>query len=215
MIHVDVSGPIQTGGEAEMALLRDTFRERGHVHLPGFVTPTFLRQIQADLRTAPFVPKTHKGIGDELVCWDSVSGDKLTFFMNDPKVFAWIDQITGCGPLGSFLGRIYRMAAGASHHDSWHSDIGDHRLVALSANLSEEPYHGGTLIVREGGRPETEVHLPNTVPGDAIMFRLVEGFEHWISDVEEGPPKTAWAGWFRSAPTFLEMLAKKKSEPRG
>ncbi len=210
MIHLDASGPVRTGDDAALAALAAEFASRGHVRLPGFVTAPFLRQIQADLRTAPFVPKTHRGIGDELVCWDSVSGDKLTFFMNDPRLFGWVQQITGCGHLGSFLGRIYRMAAGASHHDSWHSDIGDHRLVALSANLSEEPYNGGTLIVREEARPDTEVALPNTGPGDAVMFRLAKGFEHWISDVEPGPPKTAWAGWFRSEPTFLEMLSKKK-----
>ena len=67
------------------------------------------------------------------------------------------------------------------------------------------------MIVRDEARPDTEIALPNTGPGDAVMFRLVKGSEHWISDVEPGPPKTAWAGWFRSEPTFLEMLSKKKA----
>lgn len=209
MMQITASGPVDDGQD-DTSALREHYLANDYVRLPGFCHPDFLREIQAELRTAPFIPKVHRGIGEELVCWESKNGDRLTFVMNDPKLFAWIDRITACGQIGCFLGRIYRMAANQAHHDSWHSDVGGHRLVALSLNLSEEPYHGGTLILREGGRPETERRLVNIVPGDAVMFRLHPDLEHWITDVETGPPKTAWAGWFRSEPSFLEVISGKK-----
>jgi len=209
MMQITASGPVDDGN-ADLAALKEHYQDNDFARLPGFLAPDFLREIQAELRAAPFIHKVHRGIGEELVCWDSKSGDKLQFVMNDPRLFAWINQITGCGYIGCFLGRIYRMSPGKAHHDSWHSDVGGHRLVAVSVNLSEEPYNGGTLILREGGRPETERRLPNVVPGDAVMFRLDPSLEHWISDVEPGPDKTAWAGWFRSEPTFLEVISGKK-----
>lgn len=209
MMQLTASGPIEAGGPPD-STLREHYLAHDFTRLPGFLAPAFLREIHADLRTAPFLQKVHRGVGEDLVCWDSKSADKLQFLMNDPALFAWIDQITSCGHIGSFLGRIYRMDSASAHHDSWHDDVGKHRLVALSLNLSEETYNGGTLVLRRSGRPETEVRLPNTVPGDAMIFRLHPDLEHWISDVEPGPSKTAWAGWFRSEPTFKEILSRQR-----
>lgn len=209
MMQITASG-LKDDGEADLPALAQHYRDHDHVRLPGFVAPDFLREIQRELRTAPFLSKVHRGVGEDLVCWDSKSGDKLQFLSNDPALFAWVHKITGCGQIGNFLGRIYRMHPGGAHHDYWHSDVGDHRMVAMSVNLSEEPYQGGTLILRQAGRPETERRLLNIVPGDAVMFRLHPDLEHWITDVEPGPPKTAWAGWFRSEPTFLEVVSGKR-----
>ena len=205
MMRIDVHGPVRVGGEAEIAALRAQFDEHSYARLPGFIAPNLLEKLQAELRTATFVPKNHHGIGKDLVAW-GVSSDKLMFFMNDPDLLAWMHQITGCGPFGNYLGRIYRMDAGTDHHDSWHTDLTDTRRVALTANLSDEVYNGGTLVLRKKDRPDTEIQIPNTGPGDAAIFRLEEGLEHWISDLLPGPPKTAWAGWFREKPTFMEMV---------
>ena len=214
MMRIDVDGPVSEGTEAETAALRDHFREHDWAKLPGFIAPRLLAKLQSELRGAPFVTKNHPGIGKDLVAW-GVSSDKLMFFMNDPRLLAWMHDVTGCGPFGNYLGRIYRMDAGTGHHDSWHSDLIDTRKVALTANLSEEIYEGGTLLLRKKGRPETEIAIPNTGPGDAAIFRLEEGLEHWISDLLPGPPKTAWAGWFREVPTFMEMVKQKVQKPAG
>jgi len=209
MIHLGESAAVATAGAAERALYEQRFRERHQVKLPGFLDKRLLHKLQAQLRTATFVPKVHQGVGHELACWDSPAGDALLFLMNDPALFRLVQELTGTGPIGCFVGRIYRMIAVATAHESWHSDMSDHRLIALTVNLSEEPYRGGALVLREQDRPETEQILDNTTPGDAILFRVHPDLEHRITDVEPGPPKTAWAGWFRSEPSFRDVLAGK------
>lgn len=194
---------------AEMAAGQAQFRERHHVKLPGFLETAFLRKVQSELRTVSFEMRTHEGIGRELTCWGTPAGDALLFVLNDPRLFEAITQLTGIGPIGCFIGRIYRMTSDGESHDSWHSDMGDHRLVGLSINLSEEPYRGGALVLREQGRPETEQVVENTVPGDALLFRIDPALEHRVADIEPGPPKTAYAGWFRSRPSFKDVLAGK------
>lgn len=211
MIALAETGLARTPTAEELACLQASFRDHHHLRLPGLLAPPLLAKLQSQLRVASFVPKAHEGIGHELACWDSPASDTLLFLFNDPRLFELVTAITGIGPIGCFVGRIYRMEPGGAHHESWHSDVSHHRLIACSLNLSEEVYTGGTLILREGGRPETEQRLPNTTPGDAVMFRLSPDLEHYIEDVEPGPPKTAWAGWFRSEPSFMDVLAKKTS----
>jgi hypothetical protein len=209
MIRVGETGTIRTAADAEVALLRARFRERHAVKIPGFLEPTFLSRIQSRIHTATFVPRSHEGIGHDLVCLDSPAADALLFVLNDPRLCHMITELTGIGPIGCFIGRLYRMTAATAHHASWHSDVADHRLVALSINIGEEPYRGGTTILREQGRPDTEQPLENTTPGDALLFRIDPTLEHHVTDVEPGPPKTAWAGWFRSEPSFLDVLTGK------
>ena len=209
MIHIGEMAAVLTATPADIEAKQTAFRERHHLRLPGFLDPALLHKLHSHLRRATFVPKTHGDIGHELVCWDSPAGDALLFLLNDPRLFHLVSQLTGVGPIGCFLGRIYRMTSSDAHHDMWHSDVGADRLLALSVNLSEEPYRGGTLILREQGRPDTEQTIENTVPGDAVLFRIDPALEHDLTDVEPGPPKTAWAGWFCSRPSFRDVLARR------
>jgi hypothetical protein len=181
MIRVGETGTIRTADDADVALLQARFRERHAVKIQGFLEATFLSRIQSRIRTAAFVPRSHEGIGRELVCLESPAADALLFVLNDPRLFHLITELTGIGPIGCFIGRVYRMTAADAHHELWHSDVGDHRLVALSINLGEEPYRGGTTILREQGRPETEQALENTTPGDALLFRIDPTLEHHIT----------------------------------
>lgn len=209
MIQLDETRAVFKATPAELERAKEQFRRCHAVRLPGFLAPGFLAKILSQLKEATFAPKAHDGIGHELVCWDSPATDTLLFVHNDPHLFRLITELSGVGPIGCFLGRIYRMTAESAHHEAWHSDVGAFRLMALSINISDEPYQGGTTILREQGRPETEQRLDNPTPGDAILFRIDPTLEHAITDVEPGPPKTAWAGWFRSEPSFLDVLAGK------
>ena len=209
MIRVGETATVLTATPEELAAARATFQTRHHVRLPGFVDPPLLHKLHSHLRKATFVPRTHGEIGHELVCWDTPAADTLLFLLNDPHLFTLISDLTGVAPIANFIGRIYRMTPATAHHDMWHSDVGDHRLLALSLNLSETPYHGGTLLLRDQSDPETQQQLPNTTPGDAILFRIAPTLEHDITDVTPGPPKTAWAGWFRSYPPFRDVLTGK------
>lgn len=209
MITLAETGLARAPSADELGLLRASFRDLHHARLPGLLSPSLLATLRAQLRSATFVPKTHAGIGHELACWDSPASDTLLFLFNDPRLFDLVTAITGVGPIGCFVGRLYRMEPGAAHHESWHSDVGHHRLIACSLNLSDHVYTGGTLLLREADRPDTEQRLPNVTPGDAVLFRVDPGLEHYIEDVQEGGSKTAWAGWFRSEPSFMDVVSKK------
>jgi hypothetical protein len=126
----------------------------------------------------------------------------------------FIEALTGCGHLGSFLGKVYRIEPGQNHYDSWHDDVTDDRKIALSINLTEKPYSGGILEIRESGSKRVLNSVTNTGFGDAIIFPISDELEHRRTTVFGGVPKTAFAGWFKSKPDFSESLRQtRKATP--
>ena len=74
---------------------------------------------------------------------------RLLLLVNDERMLDVVRSITGCGPIGHFDGRVYRLEPSSDHYDSWHDDLGDGRLVAMSINLGRQPYEGGALEIRD------------------------------------------------------------------
>jgi hypothetical protein len=104
------------------------------------------------------------------------------------------------------------MISGNGHYDSWHDDMVEDRLVAMSINLSTDVYLGGVLQIREKNSQQVIQEVANIGLGDAIVFRLAHSLQHRITDVQGKVPKTAFAGWFRSQPEFLDLLKIEPSE---
>lgn len=125
---------------------------------------------------------------------------QLDFLANSPAFIALIGDITGYPHIQRFDGRVYRRTCAGDHYDTWHDDIHANveRLVGLSINLSVKPYAGGVFQMRETETKAPLLTLPNTVFGDAIVFRIREDLEHRVSPVEGPIAKTAFAGWFSS-----------------
>src|SRR5262249_32806614 len=158
---------------------------------------------QCDIDRTEFCRKIHGNLGAELSSANDVVLSLLHLLTNDPGLFQTIQQITGCGPIGCFTGRVYRMVPGEDHYDSWHNDMVEDRMVAMSIKLSSELYLGGILQIRDR-RSQRIVHeVANLGLGDGIVFRLDHSLQHRITNVEGTVPKTAFAGWFRSQPDFL------------
>jgi hypothetical protein len=132
----------------------------------------------------------------------------MFFLVNDPALFATIERITGCRPIGCFTGRLYRMLPGRDDFDTWHSDAIQHRMVGMSVNLGP-PYEGGVFQLRDRVSKRMLGEAPNVGAGDAILFRIDEDLEHWITPLRGTAPKTAFAGWFRSSPQFLTLLERE------
>jgi 2OG-Fe(II) oxygenase superfamily len=152
--------------------------------------------------------KIYPGVGEEYVLEDLPALNLLHFVANLPDFLNLIQEITGCGPLRRFKGRIYRMTAAAGHYDEWHSDNFDNRLIGMSLNLSPRPFRGGLFQLRDYESKRMLAEIANTGRGSALIFRIADELEHRISDMEEGEePKTAFAGWFRpDLPGFFEEL---------
>ncbi len=152
---------------------------------------------------AGFQAREHS-VGSELRLADNPVAGVLLVLMNDPVLFRLIRRVTGCGPIGSFTGRVYRMAARRGQAFTWHNDLQDDRKVAIPINLSDAPYRGGTLEIRDRSRGAREV-IPNLGFGDAIIFPVVENLVHRVTPVVGKVSKTAYSGWFCSRPKYTSV----------
>lgn len=216
MIRIGRSATVTSDGENNLESLRARFNRQNYFLFPNLLEPELLDFVQVQIARGEFYERIHEGIGSnkELCMTQNSAFAALLLLMNDEKLFQIIQDITQCGPIGCFEGRIYRVIPGHGHHDSWHSDMAEHRLVGMSLNLSREHYCGGILQIRERESGKLVSEVANVGVGDAIIFRLSDTLQHRITDVEGEAAKTAFAGWFRAMPGFLSLL-KGSGEQKG
>ena len=207
MLQISRSGVVISGSEADIELARADFEKQDWVRLPAILDRELLGIAQAQLGESQFEEKT-ANLYRELTVSDSALPFALLLLLNNRQLFKLIEEITGCGHIGCFRGRIYRIVPGANHHVEWHTDLNRTRLVALSVNLNTEPYEGGVLSIREAATERILCELTNSGFGDAILFRIDERLQHRVSDVEGTVAKTALAGWFESAPDYRTLLGR-------
>jgi coenzyme PQQ synthesis protein D (PqqD)/2-oxoglutarate-Fe(II)-dependent oxygenase superfamily protein len=208
MIQVTRAGTRWRRSETGVERVRKQF-ETGHcLVLRRFVEPTLLRIIQQKLTQLRFRERKYTVGGDLAITQGPLLG-ALQVLLNDPQLFVQIRRLTGCGQIGKFVGRVYRMIPGRGHDFVWHNDLQhNRRLVALTVNLGENPFSGGLLQIREAQSKRVLHEIANTGPGDAVLFRVGPGLQHRVTTVTGSIPKTALAGWFVSAPGFASAHEK-------
>jgi hypothetical protein len=194
---------------ARLEQVRAMFDEHHCVRLPNLLEPDLARSVIAALDRGLFRDFTHDGIGTEECAIPGLGTGVLELLANDPEFFAAVRVLTGCGPIGLFHGRVYRMVPGEGHYDSWHSDEGYDRLVAMSINLSPAPYSGGILQIRESPSGSIVHEVANTGFGDAIIFRIGPKLTHRVTTVDGSIAKLAYAGWFRSRPFYRDLVRER------
>nr|MBI3614216.1 2OG-Fe(II) oxygenase [Nitrospirota bacterium] len=215
MIQLTRSSTICTHSPSELDDLRQLFDRQHCVRLPQLLEPSLLQFIQRQIEQTAFDEfidvnaETGQPWGCEWRLRRGTTWGLLHLLANDPRLFQIIRQITGCAPIGCFSGRVYRVVPGHNHYDSWHDDCSDHRMIAMSINLSTEIYSGGVLQLRNVSSGEVIHEVANTGFGDAIIFRIDESLEHRLTDVAGTSAKTAFPGWFCSQPNFSDLLPKK------
>src|SRR5262249_46202121 len=162
--------------------LSRTFASRHFVKLPSFLAPDLLQTVRHLLRDDAFKAHTDGKIGKELCLEENdPCVAVLNFALNSPGLCELLRRISGQAPIESFYGRLYRMMPGGEPFGSWHNDIvdsGPPRLLAISINLSAEPYSGGMLQIRERASKQIVSDAPNTGFGDAIVFRIDMALQH-------------------------------------
>lgn len=203
-------GFIRHADAAELARLRKQYKKDRCVLLRRFIAPDLLKRFHHELTTARFVQRRHKGIALEDCMRRSGVLNALQFLVNDEACFAAVRRFSGCGPIGCFNGRVYRIQAGKGHYDSWHSDIDkkNRRLIGMSVNLSPRRYRGGVLQIRDSRSKKSVYEIANIGPGDAILFRLSPRLEHQVTPVHGRAPKIAYAGWFQAKPRLLPKFRR-------
>ena len=205
MLQISRSGVVFSGSDADIARARADFEKQDWFRLPAFLNQELLEIAEAQLGASQFEEKT-ASLYRELTVADNALPFALLILLNNPRLFKLIEEITGCVHIGCFRGRIYRIVPGANHHVEWHTDLNGTRLIALSVNLTTEPYQGGVLSIRDAATEQISCELTNSGFGDAILFRIDQRLQHRVSDVEGTVAKTALAGWFESAPDYRTLL---------
>ena len=206
VIGIASAGTRRTGTPHEFAEARARFEREGYLTLAGFIDAALLALLLDTADRADFYERSHEGIGAELCATPGTLSGTLELASNDPVLFGAIDDLTGCGAIGCFEGRVYRLAPASAHFDSWHSDVGQDRLIAMSVNLSRRPFEGGLLQIRKADSSQILSEVANTVAGDAVIFRIHPDYRHRVGTVTGQHPRTAWAGWFRTQPAFENQL---------
>lgn len=201
------------GSNKDLRSLKKEFETKHYVRLPGFLDKDLFENIQASLKTARFYQRIHRGEENYVIATESCMRKNKThallqFLMNDQKLFSLIREITGCGTIGCFNGRTFRLTAKEGHYDNWHDDLKLNRMLAISINLSKEKYEGGIFQLRKTGGEGLLASIHNTGPGDAFLFRVARGLEHQVLPVTGDAVRTTYAGWFRSKPALLTSLKK-------
>lgn len=192
--------------------LRIKFNQNHCILLPQLFDQQILNLIKKRVQPSSFRERNHVGIGVELCLDDIVAVNTLNLLMNNQRFFDFIQKVTNCSPIGNFSGRVYRFNPATEHHDSWHDDLVKDRIISISVNLSEQPYSGGILQIRERQSEKIIHEVANLGFGDAIVFRISQHLQHRVTNVTGDYPKTAYAGWFSTQPdfrTFLKQLPKK------
>ena len=214
MFQLSRGGTTVRAGAEELARLRAEFGQQQCIHLPRVIEGPFAQALLDAIDRSEFYERVHPEAGTPPpVDWclrdERLSGE-LSFLLNDGPILALVQEVTGC-QVGSFRGVVYRLEPGRGY-DAWHDDVGHHRLIAISINLSRQVYAGGLLQLRDRGSGRVLREVANTGLGDATLFRIAPHLEHRVTEIHGEVPRTAFAGWFVSEPDFMTLL-KARSRP--
>lgn len=213
VVELGERGTVVHAGSGQIDALREQFATRHFVRLPRLLGPPLLDRLLHDIEECEFSTRVHEGVGIETgLARRARPVRALEFLANSPALFDLVTDVTGCDPIGCFDGRVFRMSAEVGHHDGWHDDWDGNRLVAMSVNLSAELYEGGSLQLRHRGSPGGQT-IDNHGLGDALIFRIGSEFEHRIADLRGTRARTAYAGWFVSAPNFMDAIRRAPRPP--
>jgi hypothetical protein len=218
MIQLTQLGAAISSTAEDLDRLRKQFEQQQCIRLRNLLEPQLLRLIMQQIEQAEFYERVHKIAGPsvsvDMCMMDNATSQALQLVVNDRKFLRFIEQATGCGGLGSFFGSVYRLTPGLSHYDSWHSDMVEDRMLALSINLSTDVYRGGILQVRNIESGQIVHEVANTGLGDGILFRIAPYLKHRVSPVEGTIARTAFAGWFYAQPEYHSWLKQRLAATR-
>lgn len=211
MIRLTRKGVMLQSSAEWMEGLREQFATRHYVLLPQLVERELFREILSEIKDSNFISYTHETLGSETQIQEGFSITILHFLMNMPGFTEFLGEVTGCGAMGHFAGRIYRLVEANEQQFDWHDDVisGTDRVLALSMNLSGEPFQGGELQLRNQQTGEILGEVANTGFGDAVIFRVADGLEHRVLGVRGKNPKLAFVGWYHANKNLHTLIREK------
>jgi predicted 2-oxoglutarate/Fe(II)-dependent dioxygenase YbiX len=204
IIQLTKSGIVFSEGENDLKKLREDYDKNHWIKLPNFLTNEILQFVRGRIEQSEFQEKCYADLGfdsREQRLNDEMTVSMLEFLLNDTKLFKLIEKITGCPQIGCFAGRVYRLNPDTDI-DVWHDDDVYNRMVSVSINLSPQIYSGGILQIQDCNTKQIIQEVSNTGFGDCVIFKIAPYLIHRVTKVTGKYPRTAFAGWFHSAPVY-------------
>lgn len=200
MIQLSRSGLRLNAADADLDALAAQFAARHVIQLPSFLDGGLGSLVDERLSRASFRARIENGLEIEDALDDANLAALCHFLLNDRRLFSLIDRLTGCGPIASFTGRVYRRRAATKpgeHYYPWHDDVSEDRRVAISVNLARVPYAGGHLQLRDAQSHAILAEIANLGRHDAMLFRVSPALQHRVTPVTGQAARTVLTGWFR------------------
>ncbi len=197
MIQLTRHGMVFSGSVTDLRALRAQFQRDHYLILPKLIEPELFQTILRRVEAAPFQQVEFDGITCQSIMNDPITYNLLVFLLSVPEFQRTVQRITGCRRVADFDGRVYRMSPRTDDRILWHTDAWNHRMIALSLNLTTQAYQGGALQIRDRGSEEILHEVRNTGLGDALLMRISNKLCHRVLPVQGNVPRTAVAGWFR------------------
>ena len=221
MIQLTTIG-VRIAKDDAWAAQQQEFAQRHCVVLEGFLGESILRQIPRMLENSEFYTRDDfndegQAFARELTMRKSETLPKMLFyFLNQPRLREAIAEFTGCEKtIRTFVGRCFKHLPGVGQFDSWHGDVADERLFALSINLSKEPFEGGSFQIRSRRTKEVFQTVGANRFGDACLFRIDNSLEHMVLPLRGTAPRYRYAGWFRAQGSLSEIVLQSALFPSG
>lgn len=199
MIQVTASGVSGWPSRSRLAALRRDFARERFLRLPGLLEPSLLERVLAAVAACRFAaPERSAGLIAVEGATRREADLLLTFLLQQPRLFEFVEAVTGCPRVRSFGGRLIRQRPGSGHFLDWHSDaeFDGARLASISLNLGREPYLGGVLQFRPRRGRRVRSEIANVGCGDAVLFSAAGDAVHRNTPLRGRRAKVAFSGWF-------------------
>lgn len=178
--------------------MRQDFQRLRALSVPDILEHQLLRQVQSVLATTEFSPRTLPALGRQDVGQQDRASGILNFVLARPALYRWLEQVTGCGPIGGIDGSVMRLRRG--QYLDWHDDMNDQRrAVAITICLSDTPYDGGQFQIRRKESASLLFSHLHKASGTALVFDIGRTLEHRVTEIVSGEARTVYSGWFLKA----------------
>lgn len=198
-IQVTSKGFSLKSPEGQIEEFHQEYLRQNHLKLPLVLGKDLENFVRKKLSTLEYENSDYEGLANNL---DEDRGSALAkglnFIFKDRKFLSLVGQITG-KKVVDFWGRVYRIKP-PNRGFAWHSDNRDSRVAALTVNLTNKSYEGGTLFLKNLDNNRQIYRLPNQDFGNAFLFGIGSNWHHKVSRVSGTQPKIAFSGWFFSKP---------------
>ena len=192
-------GPVRTELDPDLTDICEQYARLHAIPLRDVLEPAFLQTLLRLCAAATFISGPSDPGHREVESPQRV-GRILNLALQRPNCLRWLEDATGCVPLGHIEGRLTQTLVRPGDELLWHDDLCEEdRRLAFVLNLGTAPYTGGDFELRAKGGP-TLLRVHHAEPGSALIFKVHPRIEHRVLPLTAGGPRRVFAGWAIAKP---------------